>query len=79
VDISWATLKAPLTWLWNRIKDRPTVHAERSMAAGRDQTVRGAVVTAEGGAAASEHSAVAVSGGVAVAGGLLSWCSPEPR
>jgi tetratricopeptide (TPR) repeat protein len=44
------------------------VHAERSVAAGRDQTVRGAVVTGEGGAAASEGGAVAISGGVAATG-----------
>jgi len=68
MHVAWSTLAIPFRWLWNRIRGRPTVQADRSVAAGRDQTVRGAVVTAEGGAAASEGSAVATSGGVAVTG-----------
>jgi len=68
MHVAWSTLAIPFRWLWNRIKGRPTVHAERSVAAGHDQTLHGAVVTAEGGAAASEGGAVATSGGVAVSG-----------
>jgi len=66
MHVAWSTLVIPFRWLWNRIKGRPTVHAERSVAAGGDQTVRGAVVTGERGAAASEGGAVALSGGMAV-------------
>jgi tetratricopeptide (TPR) repeat protein len=68
MHVTWSTLAIPFRWVWNRIKGCPAVQADRSVAAGRDQRVRGAVVTADGGAAASEGGAVAVSGGVAATG-----------
>ena len=68
MHIGWSALATPFRWAWNRIKGRPTVQADRSMAAGGNQTLRGAVVTAQTGAAASEGGAVATSGAVAVGG-----------
>ena len=36
------------TWLWNRVRGRPTVQADRgAVAAGRDQHIGGSVVTGE--------------------------------
>jgi len=36
------------SWLWNRIRGRPTVHADRgAVAAGRDQVVKDSVIAAE--------------------------------
>jgi tetratricopeptide (TPR) repeat protein len=45
--VSWATGAA--RWLWNKIRGRPTVHADRgAVAAGRDQHIGGSVVTGPG-------------------------------
>jgi hypothetical protein len=42
--LSWATSAA--SWLWNKIRGRPTAHADRgAVAAGGDQHIAGSVVT----------------------------------
>jgi tetratricopeptide (TPR) repeat protein len=49
MPLSWlSVIPAAARWVWSKIRRRPTAHADRgAVAAGRDQTISGAVVTGD--------------------------------
>jgi tetratricopeptide (TPR) repeat protein len=61
MPLSWlSVIPAAARWLWNKIRRRPTVQADRgAVAAGRDQAMSGPVAT-------GDHAAAAASRGLSI-------------